>query len=269
MLQYIHWNPDIELFSIGGVVAIRWYGLLFVSGLVIGYFIVKRLYEKEGLPTERLNSLAIYIAMGTIIGARLGHCLFYEPGYFLTHPLEMLLPVKIIDGSLKIVGYQGLASHGGAIGVALAIYLYCRKYKESYWFVLDKIAVATPLAGAFIRLGNLMNSEIIGTQTSVPWAFVFEKVDSLPRHPSQLYEAIAYFILFGLMCFLHARNAGKRKNGFLFGIFIFGLFFLRFVIEFVKISQETFEESLPLDMGQLLSIPFMIWGLVLILTKRH
>jgi prolipoprotein diacylglyceryl transferase len=264
---FIRWNPDPEIFNIGGFISLRWYGALFVLGLVLGYMFVENLYRKEGLPVQKVHTLGLYVLMGTIIGARLGHCLFYDPAYFLAHPLEMILPVRLVDGSIRITGYQGLASHGGAIGVAIAIYLYCRKYKEDYLFVLDKIAVATPLAGGFIRLANLMNSEILGIGTTVPWAFIFERVDKAPRHPAQLYEALSYFVLFAVMIYLYKRMFGKYKNGFIFGVFIFSLFLIRFMIEFLKMSQESFEDYMILDMGQLLSIPFILWGIMLMATK--
>jgi prolipoprotein diacylglyceryl transferase len=266
-LLFIRWNPDPEIFHMGDFISLRWYGLLFVLGLSLGYLLVENLYRKEGLPLQKVSALGIYVCIGTMIGARLGHCLFYNPAYFLAHPLEMILPVQFINGSMRITGFQGLASHGGAIGVAIAIYLYCRKYKEDYGFVLDKIAVATPLVGGFIRLANLMNSEILGVETTAPWAFIFERVDSIPRHPAQLYEALSYFALFVAMLYIYQYTYRKYKNGWIFGIFIFSLFLIRFLIEFLKISQESFEDKMILDMGQILSLPFIAWGLLLMITK--
>ncbi len=264
---FIQWDVDPEIVNLFGMISIRYYSLLFVSGLMLSYRIVQRMYKREGLPLEHLWHLATYIFIGTVAGARLGHCLFYEPGYYLSHPLEMLLPVQWIDGSLRFTGYHGLASHGGAIGVLLAIMAYARKYKETIWAVLDKIGVVAPLAGAFIRLGNLMNSEIIGHPTTVPWAFVFRRVDVLPRHPAQLYEAIAYLIIFVIVYGLYRRK-NTKADGFLFGLMLVLLFMARFLIEFLKEHQVSFEEGLPFDMGQMLSLPFILCGIFLMFLKR-
>ncbi len=264
---FIQWDVDPEIVNLFGMISIRYYSLLFVSGLMLSYRIVQRMYKREGLPSEHLWHLATYIFIGTVAGARLGHCLFYEPGYYLSHPLEMLLPVQWIDGSLRFTGYHGLASHGGAIGVLLAIMAYARKYKETIWAVLDKIGVVAPLAGAFIRLGNLMNSEIIGHPTTVPWAFVFRRVDVLPRHPAQLYEAIAYLIIFVIVYGLYRRK-NTKADGFLFGLMLVLLFMARFLIEFLKEHQVSFEEGLPFDMGQMLSLPFIFCGIFLMFLKR-
>ncbi len=267
MYLFIQWDVDPEIVNLFGMISIRYYSLLFVSGLMLSYRIVQRMYKREGLPSEHLWHLATYIFIGTVAGARLGHCLFYEPGYYLSHPLEMLLPVQWIDGSLRFTGYLGLASHGGAIGVLLAIMAYARKYKETIWAVLDKIGVVAPLAGAFIRLGNLMNSEIIGHPTTVPWAFVFRRVDVLPRHPAQLYEAIAYLIIFVIVYGLYRRK-NTKADGFLFGLMLVLLFMARFLIEFLKEHQVSFEEGLPFDMGQMLSLPFILCGIFLMFLKR-
>jgi len=268
MLLYINWDVNPELINLFGKISIRYYGLLFVTGLMLGYWVVKRIYEREKIPIEKLDNLTMYIIIGTIIGARLGHCIFYDPAYYFSHPLEMLLPIQFIDGSVKFVGYQGLASHGGAIGVLLSIIFYSRKNKINIWYILDKVAVAIPLTGAFIRLGNLMNSEIIGHPTTVPWAFIFQKVDTLPRHPTQLYEALAYLFIFVFIYFLYNKKNNKRADGFIFGCFIFLLFFARLIIEFFKINQVSFESNLALNMGQILSIPFIIWGITIIYNKR-
>lgn len=266
IVAFVNWNPNPILFQLGEI-TLRWYSVLFILGLSIGYHIVYRIYSKENLSVEKLNNLALYISVGTIIGARLGHCLFYEWAYYSHHIVEIFLPVRKVDGDIHFTGFQGLASHGGAIGVSFAIFLYCLKFKDKYFFVLDRIAVATPIVGAFIRLGNLMNSEIIGKASDVSWAFIFERIDNSPRHPAQLYEAIYYLLLFLLIKVFYKRFHRKRQDGFIFGIFIFSLFAGRFLIEFLKITQEEFEENLPLDMGQLLSIPFMCWGIYLMCTK--
>ncbi|MBS1308712.1 MAG: prolipoprotein diacylglyceryl transferase, partial [Bacteroides sp.] len=205
---------------------------------------------------------------GILIGARLGHCLFYQPDYYLNHFWEMILPVKFLpDGGWKWTGYEGLASHGGTLGLIIALWMYCRKTKMHYMDVLDMIAVATPITACFIRLANLMNSEIIGQPTDVPWAFVFERVDMLPRHPAQLYEAIAYFIFFLGMVYLYKRGQQKREKaslpyhrGFFFGLCLTEIFVFRFFIEFLKEDQVDFERTMALNMGQWLSIPFILIG---------
>lgn len=263
----LEWNPDPEIFRLFGSFALRWYSLLFVGGLILGYQVVKRIYRKEGFPPEHLETLAMYIFIATVIGARLGHCLFYEPEYYLKNPLEMLLPIQIIDGKVHFTGYLGLASHGGILAVFISILLFCRKYKENVWSVLDKVSIGGALTGAFIRLGNFMNSEILGKATSGDWGVVFTRVDNIPRHPAQLYESIAYFMIFLLLFYLN-KNKGKWKDGFLFGLFFTLLFLARFIIEFFKINQVAFEEGMSLNMGQLLSIPFMIGGVVVMYLRR-
>ena len=260
---YINWNPNEIAFSIWWF-SFRWYSLCWLVGLLLAYIIVKKLYKEQKIKDELFDPLFIYCFLGILIGARLGHCLFYEPGYFLssgTHIIEMFLPIhKMLDGSWKFTGYEGLASHGGTLGLMLALWLYCRRTKVGLWQVLDNIAIATPVTACFIRLGNLMNSEIIGKVTDVPWAFIFERVGPEPRHPGQLYEAIAYFIFFFIGWWFYRRRPEKVGTGFFFGLCLTLIFTARFFIEFTKINQVDFENSLPLDMGQLLSIPFIILG---------
>ena len=196
-LLTINWNPDPELFKFFGI-SIRYYGLLWIIGLALAYFIVQRQYSDRRIDEKKFEPLFFYCFFGILIGARLGHCIFYDWAYYQDHFLEMILPIKQIlpDGSWKMTGYTGLASHGGTLGLIIALWMYCRKTKMHYMDVLDMIAVATPITACCIRLANLMNSEIIGKPTDVPWAFIFEREDMLPRHPAQLYEAIAYFIFF-------------------------------------------------------------------------
>ena len=209
LLSYIVWNPDLEAFRLGPI-AVRWYGLMWIIGLALAYFVVKRLYKEQKIKDEYFDPLFIYCFFGILIGARLGHCLFYEPDYFLTSGkglVEMILPIRFLpDGDFKVIGYAGLASHGGTFGLMVALWMYVRKTKLSIWTVLDNIAIATGTTACFIRLGNLMNSEIIGKVTDVPWAFIFEHVDKVPRHPGQLYEAIAYAILFVIMWAIYKRS---------------------------------------------------------------
>ena len=260
-LLYINWEPNVEIFNFLGL-SIRYYGLFFMIGLILGNEVVKYYYRKEYKGNNNLDKLFIYILFGTIIGARLGHCLFYEPEYFLKHPIEMFLPVqKDFFGTYKFVGYSGLASHGGGIGVLIAIFLFSLKYKQNIWFILDKVALAVPLVGAFIRLGNLMNSEIIGKSSNLPWAFIFRNIDNIPRHPSQLYEAVFYFFIFLILNIIYPKI--KVGQGFIFGMFLVMLFSMRFLIEFTKENQVNFENDLFINMGQILSIPFILIGFLL------
>ena len=263
-LLYILWNPNLEIFRIGNF-AIRWYSTCWLIGLALAYFIVKWLYKDQKVKDAYFDPLFIYCFLGILIGARLGHCLFYQPEYFLsswTHVVEMFLPIhQMADGSWKFTGYEGLASHGGTIGLMVALYLYYRKTGMNLWHVLDDIAIATPITACFIRLGNLMNSEIIGTPTNVPWAFIFERVDMMPRHPGQLYEAIAYFFFFFVMLHFYKRTSKEVGTGFYFGLCLTLIFTFRFFIEYTKDIQVDFESGMIFNMGQLLSIPFIILGI--------
>lgn len=268
---YISWNPNEMALNLG-FLSFRWYSLCWLIGLILAYFIVKKLYKEAHIKDELFDPLFIYCFLGILIGARLGHCLFYQPDYFLSsfdHIIEMLLPIhKVADGSWKFTGYEGLASHGGTLGLMLALFLYCHRSKLSAWLVLDFIAIATPITACFIRLGNLMNSEIIGKVTTVPWAFIFEQIDDQPRHPGQLYEAIVYFIFFFIGWWFYRHKPEKVGTGFFFGLCLTLIFTARFFIEFTKENQVEFEEALPLDMGQLLSIPFIIIGVVCMVRSR-
>lgn len=268
ILNYIHWNPDPEIVNIFGV-SIRYYGLLFVSGLIIAIYMLGWIFKRENIPSENLEKLTIYGMIGIIAGARLGHCLFYEPSYYLSHPLEMILPITFPpDGGIKFIGYQGLASHGGVLGLLIGLYFYSRKTKHSMIDILDLIAVVVGVSLGFIRLANFMNSEIIGMPTTKPWGVIFERVDNLPRHPAQLYEAISYFIILAIMLILYLKMRDRLNNGILFGLATVLFFFARFIIEFLKEDQVGFEKGMTFNMGQLLSLPyiavgigFMIYGL--------
>jgi len=261
ILNYINWNADPEIINVWGI-SIRYYGLLFVSGLILCIFILGWIYKRENIPSEHLEKLSIYGMIGILIGARLGHCLFYEPSYYLSHPLEMILPITFPpEGGIKFSGYQGLASHGGVLGLLIALYIYSRKTKHSMIDTIDLIAVVAGLSFGFIRLGNFMNSEIIGIPTTKSWGVIFERVDNIPRHPAQLYEAISYFIIFAIMMLLYKKMRAKLKNGFLFGLGTVLFFSARFVIEFVKENQVEFEDRMALNMGQFLSLPFIVVGI--------
>lgn len=259
----ILWNPSDTALSFGPF-TIHWYSLCWLIGLALAYLIVQRLYREQKVKEGLFDPLFVYCFIGILVGARLGHCLFYQPDIFLSswhHFVEIFIPIEFLsDGSWHFTGYRGLASHGGTLGLMIALWAYVHKTGMNLWQVLDNIAIATPVTACFIRLGNLMNSEIIGKVTDVPWAFVFERVDAMPRHPGQLYEAIAYAILFFIGWRLYRRMPQRVGTGYYFGLCLAYIFTARFFIEFTKEVQEAFEASLPLDMGQLLSLPFIVLG---------
>ncbi len=267
IFNVITWNVDPEIFSIGEL-SIRWYGLLFASAFLSGYLVFTRYLATERLNSEMLDQLLIYVAVGTVVGARLGHCFFYEPEYFLKNPVEIL---KIWRG--------GLASHGAAIGILLALWLYIRKNKLSFLWLIDRIVIVVALGGAFIRLGNLFNSEIYGGPTGLPWGFEFvrdrvydpntgELLPTVASHPTQLYEALSYLLIFTVLFIFYRKNYLKVRDGFIFGVFMILLFLARFLIEFVKNDQVGFESGMKLNMGQLLSIPFILAGVIMIVWTK-
>lgn len=262
-LAFIIWDIDPNIFSISDTIpiiggfAIRWYGLLFALGFIFGYIILKKVFLKEGVPIKVLDDLATYMIIFTIIGARLGHCLFYEPAYYLSHPLDIL---KIWEG--------GLASHGAAVGILVGLYYFSKRYHKPYLWVLDRIVIVVALAGFFIRMGNLMNSEIFGEATTLPWGFVFVRVFgenyNIAHHPTQIYEALSYLILFVFLYSYYWKHKGAPLPGVIFGYFLVILFSVRFLIEFIKLPQVDFENNMLLNMGQILSIPFIFIGIYLI-----
>lgn len=267
-LLTISWNPDPELFNLFGSFPIRYYGLLWGIGIVLACIIVQRQYRDRKISEDKFTPLFFYCVIGITLGARLGHCIFYDWSYYQNHLIEMILPVKQFPNEgWKWIGYRGLASHGGTLGLIIALWLYCRKTKMHYMDVLDMIAVATPICACFIRLANLINSEIIGKPTDMPWAFVFEQIDMLPRHPAQLYEAIAYFIFFLGMIYLYKKSDHGQKlhRGFFFGLCLTEIFVFRFFVEFLKENQVDFENTMTLNMGQWLSVPFVIIGIYFML----
>lgn len=249
-LLIIPWDVNPEIIRIGSF-AIRWYGLLFASSFLFGYIIMRRMFRNENLSDELLDRLTIYMAIGVIAGARLGHCLFYEPGYYLSHPLEILM-----------VWHGGLASHGAAIGILIALWLFVRKEKKDYTWIIDRIAIVVALSGFFIRTGNLMNSEIYGVETTVPWGFVFlRNGETAPKHPTQIYEALAYLSIFILLFTMYWKKKGEHIQGTLISLLMILVFGSRFLIEFLKEDQVAFESTMKLNMGQWLSIPFALAGL--------
>ncbi len=267
---FVNWNPSPVIVRIGSF-ELLWYGVLFAAGLLLAGNYLWWCFRQQQLPQKMFERLIVCLFIGMFVGARMFHCLFYEPEYFFARPVEMLFPVmRNADGSYYFSGYHGLASHGGAFGVICALLLFARNNKGVIFNLLDYLAIATPLAGGFIRLGNLMNSEIVGAPTSMPWGFVFEQFDSVPRHPAQLYEAIFYFALFAVMASVFFRCRHNRLNpGFYFSVVMIAIPVFRFLIEFCKEVQVSFEQSMILDMGQWLSIPFAIAGVVtLVVTQR-
>ena len=262
-------NLDIspEIFNLGGI-SIRYYGLLFAVAFILGYKVEEKMFKSEGLPMAWLDKLWLYVAIATIVGARLGHCIFYDWAYYSQHPLEMILPVRF-SPEFKFTGYQGLASHGAAIGIIAGLWYYSRKVsKKSIFWILDRAVIPIALAGFFIRTGNLMNSEIVGLPTNMPWGLRFMNSDlpnpELPRHPAQLYEAICYLFSFFVLMYLYWRTNVKKKMGFIFGAFLILIFSARFIIEFVKEVQEPWEAGMALNMGQILSIPFILAGIFML-----
>ena len=285
---YILWNPDVVAFSLGPV-EVRWYSLLWCIGLFAVYQLMHYLFKEQKLGEDKFEPMFIYCFMGILIGARLGHCLFYEPEYYLSRPMEMLLPMrKFADGEWHFTGYEGLASHGGTFGLMLAIILYSRKVKLNLMHVLDNVAIVTPICAFAIRMGNLMNSEIIGRPTDVPWAFIFERVDTLPRHPGQLYEALCYASFFVVEWMIYRASLKKSVadryassqpgkplfdirvgSGFYFGLCLFLIFFSRIFVELTKENQVDFESGMMFNMGQLLSVPFVLLGLYCMLGGKY
>jgi phosphatidylglycerol:prolipoprotein diacylglycerol transferase len=251
MLRLV-WNIDPVLLHLGPL-QIRWYGLLFAAGILAAYRAGIWSFERAGGSREEASRLLSYVVAGTVIGARLGHCLLYEPEYYLRHPLEILA-----------FWHGGLASHGGALGIAVAVWIFARRTGREVLWLLDRVAVAAPVAGACIRVGNFFNSEIVGRPSTLPWAVVFARLDPYPRHPAMLYEAAAYLAIFALMLWLERHTDLRNRPGALTGIVVMLIFGFRFAIEFLKEPQEAFEAALPLDMGQILSVPAVLLGVWLL-----
>lgn len=265
----IHWNVEPEIFWITDSFPLKYYGLFWITGLILTYYIVQRTYKKEGVPIENWEELTMYIFIGILLGARLGHCFFYEPEYYLSRPLEILLPIQEINGSYQFTGFQGLASHGGTLGVIIAILYYWYKTKTNLLWVLDRVAIGTGITCAFIRLGNLMNSEIYGKPTDGTWGFVFVRDDMIPRHPTQLYEAFSYLAIFVLLYLMYRSKKFENRPGIYVGTLLALLFSARFVIEYFKENQVAFEDGMTLNMGQWLSVPFILIGLILVFWRDN
>ena len=257
-LSIITWDIDPEIFNMWGI-SIRYYGLLFALGFIAGGHFMNKMFVKDGRTEKDVENLTIYMIVGTVLGARLGHCLFYDfHYYFIEEPMQIL---QVWNG--------GLASHGAAMGIFIAVYFFNRKYNFGYFWLLDRLAIVIALAGFMIRIGNLMNSEIIGIATDVPWGFVFVRNgENFARHPAQLYEAISLLMIFVGLYWVYLKTDFKHSVGKISGLFLVVLFSLRFSFEFIKEVQEDFEESMFLDMGQILSIPLIILGIYLIVRDK-
>ena len=274
LLNYITWDVNPEIFRIGAI-AVRWYGLFWAIGIYATLLITTKIFKHEKLPEAWVDKLFIYTVLGAILGARLGHCFFYEwklvadpitflgitfnyENHYLSHPWELLF-----------IWRGGLASHGGAIGILIAMILFNKNVsKKGINWIFDRLLIGVCLCGASIRFGNLMNSEIYGSATSLPWGFLFVRTgETQPMHPTQIYEMIYCLVTFAIMWFMYWKKEAYKKNGLLFGIFLIGVFGSRFMLEFIKNNQEAFESGLPLNMGQWLSIPFIVWGIWLLLRN--
>lgn len=259
-LLAINWNPDPVLIHLGPL-ELRWYSLLFMSGFIIGWYIFKWFSKREKMDLSYLDSLLVTLIIATLVGARLGHCLFYQPDYYLGSWkgfLEIFMPWK-----------GGLASHGGAIALLIAMWWYAKRYGQKFGFdflwMMDRLCITVAFAGCMIRLGNLMNSEIYGDVTNLPWGFVFERNgETLAKHPTQIYEALSYLLLGLGLVWTYKHKLDKVYRGFFFGTFLIGCFGMRFLIEFIKEPQVGFEETMVLNMGQLLSIPFVVAGVAIV-----
>jgi phosphatidylglycerol:prolipoprotein diacylglycerol transferase len=254
IVSFIHWNVSPEIFSLGPI-HVRWYGLLFAIGFLFGYHHGEKMFKFENIDLKWLESLFIYLIVATIVGARLGHVLFYGWDYYSQHPIEILY-----------VWQGGLASHGGVLGIIIAMIIFSKKVsKRNILWVLDRVVVPSVFVGALIRLGNLMNSEIYGNATNLPWGFIFERNhETVAKHPTQIYESLSYLITFGVLYYMYWKTKAKDLQGLLVGVFFVMVFSTRFFIEFIKEVQEPWEKGMSLDMGQWLSIPFIVAGIILI-----
>lgn len=256
LLNFITWTADPVFLHLGPL-AIRWYGLFWALGIYATLLITQKIFKHEKLPEAWIDKLFLYTVIGTIIGARLGHCIFYGWEHYSANPIEILY-----------IWQGGLASHGGAIGIAVAIFLYNKNVsKKGYIWVMDRLLIGVTLCAASIRLGNLMNSEIYGNATTLPWGFYFPRDsqwDGAAHHPTQIYEMLAYISVFALTWWLYWKKDAIKKPGLIFGAFLVSMFGARFTLEFIKLNQEAFESGMILNMGQILSIPFIVWGVLLL-----
>jgi len=268
ILNYIHWNADPVMFHLGNI-PVRWYSILLGTGFITGYIFVRIIFKKENVDRYILESYGIWIIIGVLIGGRLGHCLFYEFNYYIHNPLEMIKPwTGTLGKDAEFTGFRGFSSHGWIAGLFITLWINSRLKKVPFLWALDRFAIVAVLAGAFVRIGNLMNSEMIGIPANIPWAFVFERVDDVPRHPAQIYESLAYLQTFILVYSYHYRKRNTVLNGTYTGWVLLGVFISRFFIEFIKIDQIPSEAIMQFNLGQKLSIPFILLSLILIFRKQ-
>lgn len=265
-MNYIEWDiaPSLHI----GSFELRYYSLLFMLAFLSGLAVTKKIYVREHIALEKLDKLLIYTVIATLLGARLGHVIFYDWAYYQKNLLEILLPFRF-KGGISFTGFSGLASHGATIGILIGHYIYSKRYLNGkFLWLLDRFTIPASLGAVFVRFGNLMNSEIVGSPTDVPWAFIFMRYrDHLPRHPAQIYEALGYLSLFIVLSLLYWKGGLAKKTGFLFGLFMTLLFSFRLFIEQFKENQVAFESSMTLNMGQWLSIPFILLGATLIIRS--
>jgi phosphatidylglycerol:prolipoprotein diacylglycerol transferase len=260
---FIKWNVDPVLLRIGNY-EMQWYSVLLLLGFYISYLFLDRMFDKEGVSKSILHSSGVFIVLGLFIGGRLAHCLFYEPEYYLKYPWHMIIPWRGQLGKGAVfVGYRGMSGHGSAVGILLGLIINAIRTKTSIIWIIDRIAIFAPLVGFFVRLGNLINSEILGKVTKVPWGFIFMRADRVPRHPVQLYESLAYLGVFIISYSYYKKRAGREKPGAILGLVFLLFFSIRFLLEFFKAKQSDVETGMLMNMGQVLSIPFIIVGLIL------
>jgi prolipoprotein diacylglyceryl transferase len=252
-MEHLIWNIDPNIFSFGAI-QLRWYGLLFVGSFFLGLMLLQWMFTREGKDAAVLDNLLIYVMVGTVIGARLMHCFAYEPEFYLSHPLEIF---KVWKG--------GLASHGGMLGVITALWFFAKKYQLSFWWILSRVSIPGALTAAFVRFGNLFNSEILGLPSDAPWAIVFSRIDMIPRHPVQLYEAFSYLVLLLILVSVYRKVSSSFATKILPGVFLTYMFTARFLLEYTKTRQADYTTSLPFTTGQMLSVPFIILGIVWII----
>ncbi len=249
-MEHFVWNIDPNIFKFGAI-QLRWYGVLFVASFFIGLEIMKWIYRREGKNPAVLENFLVYVIIGAVVGARLMHCFAYEPDYYLSHPMEILYVWK-----------GGLASHGGMLGVIIALYFFARRHQESFWWMISRATLPGMVTAAFVRIGNFFNSEILGLKTDVSWAVIFSRIDNYPRHPVQLYEATAYFLILGLLLWLYRRSTFSFATKILPGAFLSLLFTARFLLEYTKTEQADYATTLPFTVGQMLSVPFVFLGIL-------
>lgn len=275
LISAIVWDPPIGIDL--GFFTIRYYSLMYLISFVLGWYIMKAIYKQDGVNVDKLDSLFIYTVLATLIGARLGHVIFYQPELFIEDPLSVFLPFQFVP-EFEFTGFQGLASHGAALGIMIAMYIYSKKIlKKPVLWILDRIVIPTALGGMFIRIGNFMNSEIVGKPTGSDFGVIFKEYPAkaglpgpaVPRYPAQLYEAACYLLIFLVLWFIYKKTGKSKHLGYIFGMFMILIWSARFVIEFFKAAQIEERAAWVLNTGQLLSIPFVILGIYLVYRSKN